>query len=422
MSKEKTNQGVEILCVGTELLLGTILNSNAKWIAEKLALLGVNHYRQSVIGDNHERLKSIICEASNRSRVVITTGGLGPTPDDLTTEAIASAFNSKLFFRQEIWEDIKNKFKSNLVIPNNNKKQAEFPLGAHIIPNQLGTAPGMIWTPKENFTVITFPGVPSEMKKMWEQTIKAWFHKNYPSGNIFISKTMKFTGISESSLVQKIPDLLEKKNPTVAPYASLGEVKLRITAKSKSIKEANHLIAPFENEIQKRCGFYFFGNDEQTLPSIIIDLLRKRRETLSVAESCTGGGLAAALTAIPGSSDVFLGGVIAYNNSIKQRVLEVPFELIDKHGAVSEAVARAMAKGVRKIFQSDWAISITGIAGPTGNTLTKKIGLVELCLEGHNFNKSIQENFHSHKVRSDIQKLSVLKALDKLRLSLLNSS
>ncbi len=423
MAIKLQNQGIEILCIGTELLLGNILNTNAKWLAEQLALIGLPHYQQSVVGDNPNRLKAFLLDASRRSRILITTGGLGPTPDDLTTEIIAETFNNKLIEDKSIVKDLKSKFQSHAQITKNNWKQALVPLGASILPNPLGTAPGIIWTPKENFTVITFPGVPSEMKQMWEESAKPWLVKNCPSEKIFTSKILKFTGITESSLAEKIPELLSNKNPTVAPYASIGEVKLRITAQTKTIDEANTQISALETQLKKIIGsHYFYGSNNETLPSVVIDLLRRRKETLSIAESCTGGSLAAAITAIPGASDVFLGGVIAYNNKIKKELLGVSNELLNQYGAVSEPVAKAMASGIRRSFKTDWSIAISGIAGPTGSTGDKKVGLVEIFIEGKTSSESIQENFGIYRQRTQIQKLSVVRALDRLRLFLLNKS
>ena len=422
MTKKKRNQGVEILAIGTELLLGNILNSNAKWLAEQLALIGLSHYRQTVVGDNIERLKEIVLETSQRSHILITTGGLGPTPDDLTTETIAQAFKADLVEDKTILQDIKNKLNDLDIFPESNLKQSLLPEGANILPNPLGTAPGMIWSPKDNFTIITFPGVPSEMKMMWEKTAKPWILENYPSEKIIKSKTINIAGIPESALTERISDLITKKNPTIAPYASLGEVKLRITAQAKTAQEANELIQPIESELEKRIGLSIFGRDEESLASIVIDLLRKRRETISLAESCTGGQIASALTSIPGSSDVFLGGVVAYSNSIKQNILKVPLNLLEEHGAVSSAVAKSMANKTRQLFNSDWSIAVSGIAGPSGGSKSKPVGLVKIFISGNTAQESIQENFGPHRERDYIQKLSVVRALDRLRLFLLMQS
>ncbi len=415
-----TNKGVEILCIGTELLLGNILNSNAKWLAEELALLGLPHYLQTVVGDNHDRLKKVILDASKRSRILITTGGLGPTPDDLTIETIAATFDTELITNEIIVKDINQKFNSNLPLSKNNFKQAKLPKGANIVRNPSGTAPGIIWDPIEEFTIITLPGVPSEMKLMWDKTIKSYLINKFNSKkNIITSKILNFTGISESKLSSIIPNILSNTNPTVAPYASLGEVKLRITAHSNTIEEANRLIKPIESKLKELFGKNIFSTNNQTLAYVVIDLLRKRGETLSVAESCTGGSLSSAITSIPGSSDVFLGGVVAYNNKIKQDILRVPLELIEQYGAVSKPVVQSMAGSIRETFDSDWSIAISGIAGPKGGSATKPVGRVELYIKGKQSYESIQEDFGSYRSREDIQKLSVVRALDRLRLFLL---
>ena len=422
-NKDIDSEGIEILCIGTELLLGNILNANAKWIAEELASLGLPHYRQTVIGDNFKRLKNNILEASKRSKILITTGGLGPTPDDITTETIASAFGSKLEKNDSIWKDIQEKLICKTPTPSlNNQKQAFFPVGAKIIPNKSGTAPGMIWTPIPDFTILTFPGVPNEMKDMWSKTAVPWLKENGGIKTSLISKTLRFSGITESNLSEQLEDLMENENPTVAPYASLGEVKIRITAQSKTSLDAQNLILPIETEILRRTGTKCFGSGEDNLASVLIKLLRERGETLAIAESCTGGNLGAALTAIPGSSDVFLGGVIAYQNSIKKELLDIPQQLIDNHGAVSREVAEAMAKGVLKKFNSDWSLSTTGIAGPSGGSHSKPIGLVEFCIQGSLENKLWSQRFNASAGRTSIQKLSVLKALNEFRLFLLNKS
>ena len=417
------NGGIEILCIGTELLLGDILNSNAKWLAEQLSSLGLSHYRQTVVGDNFDRLNDAIIEASNRSRMLITTGGLGPTPDDITTETIAAAFNAPLVKKQEVWNDIQNKFKANSSeISKNNEKQSFFPTDASIISNPSGTAPGMIWSPKSGFTILTFPGVPSEMKEMWTASAKPWLIKNGGVTSSLVSKVLHFADIKESVLAEDLEDLLESKNPTVAPYASIGEVRLRITAQAKDIDAAKKLITPVEEEIRTREGTKCYGADDEKLADVVLQLLRKRGETLCIAESCTGGGLGAALTEIPGSSDVFMGGVITYNNELKSKILEVPESLIEELGAVSLPVVESMAKGVKALIGADWAIAITGLAGPTGATSKKPIGLVDFCIAGPNSLQSNEKFFSAYHQRKAIQKLSILQALNQLRLCILNQS
>ena len=418
---DKKNQfGAEILCIGSEILLGNIVNTNSQWIAEQLAILGIPHFRQTVIGDNPARLKEAILESSNRSQILITTGGLGPTPDDITTKIIADAFNTPLEQRNNILMDLKNKIKNKYSkLSESQKKQSLVPKGAKIINNYSGTAPGIIWTPKDNFTILTFPGVPSELKEMWIKEASNWLINNNFSKKIISSKVLHFAGISESLLADKIPHLLKANNPTVATYASTGEVKIRITAKGDSLEETNRSIKPIEKELTKLTGLKCFGVDNTTLEEVVIKLLLSRKETIAVAESCTGGGIGSKLTKIPGSSKIFYGGVIAYNNSIKQDILEVPEEIINTHGAVSKQVVEAMAKGVQKKFKANWAISVSGIAGPTGGSKLKPVGLVNFCIKGPKTLITWEERFGSNKTREDIQKLSVLNALDRLRLSII---
>ncbi len=416
MTHNSTNYGVEILCIGTELLLGNILNSNAKWLAIQLASLGLPHYRQTVVGDNSYRLEKALLESSERSQILVTTGGLGPTPDDLTTETIASTFNTSLEERSEILDAIEEKMSLNgSLTAQSNKKQAYFPIGAKIIPNPTGTAPGMIWVPKPNFTIITLPGVPSEMKQMWTETVLPWLNKCGIVKDTYVSKIMRFTNIPESSLSDQIKDLLSNNNPTVAPYAELGEVKLRLTAKAKDSKQANKLLRPIEEALKQRLGDHYYGSDDENMASVILNLLQKKEQTLSVAESCTGGGAGALISSIPGASKVFKGGVIAYSNTIKEKILGVPSDILNSYGAVSSQVAKAMAEGVREQLNTDWAIAITGLAGPEGKTKDKPIGLVHIAVAGPGVCKTITEKFGSHRERVSIQKLSIVRSLDNLR-------
>ena len=418
--KSDPKKSVEVLSIGTELLLGNIVNTNSQWIAEQLAILGIPHFRQTVVGDNPERLKEAILEASKRSEILITTGGLGPTPDDITTEILADTFNTPMEQRNDILIDLKNKLKNKYSkLSESQKKQSFFPKGAKIINNYSGTAPGIIWSPKDHFTILTFPGVPSELKEMWNKEAAQWFIDNNFSNKVISSKVLLFAGISESLLADKIPHLLNVKNPTVATYASAGEVKVRITASGDNLEETNKLIKPIEKELIQITGLKCFGKDNETLEELIYKLLLKRKETIAVAESCTGGGIGSKLTRIPGSSKIFHGGVIAYNNSIKERILDVPEEIINTYGAVSKQVVESMAKGVQKKFKVNWAISVSGIAGPTGGNKSKPVGLVNFCIKGPNTLITWEERFGSNKTREDIQKLSVLNALDRLRLSII---
>ena len=409
----------EILCVGSELLLGNITNGNARWIAEQLAFLGVPHQRQMVVGDNRERLMAEVRQAASRCRVLITTGGLGPTPDDLTTEAIAAAFETPLVEHPEVWAEIQARVSARgRICSPSNRRQAFLPQGAELLPNPTGTAPGMIWSPVPGFTVLTFPGVPSEMKAMWQQTAAPWLRQSGLAAGVFASRMLRFWGVSESALAEEMADLLEQVNPTVAPYAGAGEVKLRITARAEHLAEAEALLEPVEREIRHRTDLSCFGVDDQDLAAVVLDRLRKRGQSVAVAESCTGGGLGAALAAVPGASDVFLGGVIAYANRVKQQVLGVPEALLETHGAVSDPVAEAMAEGARRLTGADWGLAITGVAGPGGGSEQKPVGLVHIAVAGPQGCSSEGLRFGSSRGRAWIQTLSAGEALNRLRLQL----
>ena len=422
---DPASKGVEILSIGTELLLGNIVNTNAQWIAEELSSLGLNHFRQSTIGDNSERISKLIKEISLRSNLLITTGGLGPTPDDLTTEAIAKSFNTTLFERPFLWDEIKKKLSNSSSNFNNSslRKQCFFPKEALIINNPRGTAPGMIWEPKKGFTILTFPGVPSELKAMWKETAVNYIKNNFSDGYIFFSNTLKFSGIGESTISEKIYNLLKLKNPTIAPYADLGEVKLRITARAKNKSEAINIIKPIKEELQKEFSKFIFGENDDNLSSVLIKELLKRKESLSFAESCTGGLLSSSITSIPGSSKVFKGSIISYSNELKQSLLNIPEYLIKKYGAVSEEVAQNMAINAKEKLNSDWSIAISGIAGPSGGSKNKPVGMVYIAIAGPNDHiTNIKKIFSSTRNRIEIQRLSVNLCLNSLRLILLSNS
>lgn len=407
----------EIICVGTELLLGNILNRNAQFLAQQLAILGIPHYYQTVVGDNTARLKHVIEIASERAQVLIFTGGLGPTPDDLTTETLANFFGVPLVERPEILADIAYKYaqRGREMTPSN-RKQALIPQGAEVLPNPTGTAPGILWQPRSGLTILTFPGVPSEMQRMWQETAVPYLKSQGWGKEIIYSRTLKFWGIGESALAEKVEHFLNSPNPTVAPYASLGEVKLRISALAESQAEAQQLISPMEQKLQKIGGLDYYGADDDTLASVVGQLLLGLGETLSVAESCTGGGLGQMLTNVAGSSNYFLGGVISYDNSVKISLLGVNPEDLAEFGAVSAAVAEQMAAGVRSRLSTTWGLSITGIAGPDGGTATKPVGLVYIGLAGPNGEVQSEEHrFGQARQRSLIRHVSACTALDHLR-------
>ena len=411
----------EIICVGTELLLGDILNRNAQFLAQQLAQLGIPHYYQTVVGDNPIRLKQIIDIASERSQILIFTGGLGPTPDDLTTETLADFFGVPLVEHPEVLEDITRKHaqRSRQMSPSN-RKQALMPQGAEVLPNRSGTAPGMIWQPVAGLKILTFPGVPTEMQQMWQETAVPYLRSQGFGKEIIYSRALKFWGIAESALAEKVTPFLDQSNPTVGTYASQGEVKLRISARAGSQAEAEQLIKPVEEELKQIGGLNYFGADNDTLASVVGQLLLGAGETLSVAESCTGGGLGQMLTAVAGSSNYFLGGVISYDNQVKISLLGVSQEDLTKLGAVSPTVAEQMATGVQTCLSTTWGLSITGIAGPDGGTDTKPVGLVCIGLAQPNHTvESFEHRFGQARGRASIRHISACTALDHLRRKLL---
>jgi nicotinamide-nucleotide amidase len=407
----------EIICVGTELLLGDILNSNSQFLAYELASLGIPHYYQTVVGDNPDRIKQVLEIAVGRSQLLLFTGGLGPTPDDLTVETIADFFGVPLIERPEIIADIEQKFaQRGRTMSPSNRKQALIPEGADILPNRSGSAPGIIWQPVPNVTVMTFPGVPAEMHLMWRETAVSYLkNKGWCCGTIY-SRTLKFWGIAESALAEKVDDFLNLTNPTVAPYANHGEVKLRISARAESEASAKNLIEPIEQQLRQIAGLDCYGADTDTLASTVGQLLLDRGETLSVAESCTGGGLGAMLTGIAGSSGYFLGGVISYDDRVKEKLLGVKPEDLSEYGAVSHQVAKQMAAVVRSSLNTSWGLSITGIAGPSGGTDAQPVGLVYIGLAGPNGDShSFEYRFGDACGRDWIRNLSICTALDRLR-------
>ncbi|MEM6424498.1 MAG: competence/damage-inducible protein A [Cyanobacteria bacterium P01_D01_bin.128] len=414
-------QCAEVICVGTELLLGEILNGNAQFLAQQLAQLGIPHYYQTVVGDNPERIKQAIAIAKARSQLLIFTGGLGPTPDDLTTATLADFFGAPLVERADVLEGIRQKFeRRGRIMTDNNRKQACFPEGAEVLPNRLGSAPGIIWTPDPGLVIMTFPGVPREMHAMWQETAAPYLQRHGWVQSIIYSRVLRFWGVSESGLAEQVAPLFELKNPTVAPYAGNGEVRLRISTKAVSQTEAEAQIAPVEAKIRAIAGLDCYGADDDTLAAVVGRLLQSRGETLAVAESCTGGGLGQLLTAIPGSSTYFWGGIIAYDNQVKTNLLQVSSSDLETHGAVSEPVANQMALGVQQRLKTDWALSITGIAGPGGGTADKPVGLVYIGLaDPTGAVTSVAHQFGGFRGRDWVRHLSSAAALDKLRRQLL---
>ena len=410
----------EVICVGTELLLGQITNTNAQFLAQELAQLGIPHYYQTVVGDNPGRLKKVLATACERSRLLILTGGLGPTPDDLTTEALADFFDVPLVEDPAILEDIAQKYaQRGRPMTDNNRKQALIPKGAEILPNPIGSAPGIIWQPRTGLAILTFPGVPSEMQAMWRETAVPFLRQQGWGQEVIYSRTLKFWGIGESALAEKVNPFFDLQNPTVAPYANNGEVKLRISARAGSEAVARQLIEPIEQQLRQIGGLDCYGADDETLPMVIATLLQTQDATVGVAESCTGGGIGQLFTDVPGSSRYFLGGITAYDNRVKVQTLDVNPDDLEREGAVSGIVAEQMAAGIRARLGVSWGLSVTGIAGPGGGTLAKPVGLVYIGLAGPDRVQSFEYRFGARRSRVWIRHVSAYTALDVLRRALL---
>ncbi|MGD1896015.1 MAG: competence/damage-inducible protein A [Phormidesmis sp.] len=383
------NRSAEIICVGTELLLGDILNGNAQYLAQQLASLGIAHHYQTVVGDNPTRLKRAVAIACERARLLIFTGGLGPTPDDLTLATLAEFFDTDLAERPEIVADLEAKFASRgRTLNKTSRRQAQLPKGADILPNPVGTAPGVIWEPRNGLSVLTFPGVPWEMKTMWETTAVPYLQNSGWAKGVIHSRMLKFWGMGETTLAKQVQPLLFAENPTVATYALGGEVKLRVSARAESIEAANALIDPVVDEIRQITGTACYGQDSETMAEVVGQLLLAQKQTVSVAESCTGGGIGQLLTAVAGSSGYFWGGIISFDNRVKQGLLGVEASVLAQQGAVSAEVAAAMATGVRDRTGTHWGISVTGIAGPGGGSVEKPIGLVYVGLSSRHFTRT----------------------------------
>ncbi|CEJ73305.1 competence damage-inducible protein A [[Clostridium] sordellii] len=406
----------EIITVGTEILLGDIVNTNSQFLAKELASLGIDVYYQSTVGDNESRLMDTLNESLDRSDIIITTGGLGPTNDDITKEVAAKCFNQELVFYNDIWKDIKQYFEKIGVEPTeNNKKQAYFPKDCIILNNSNGTAPGAILK-KENKMIIVLPGPPKEMIPMFNNELKK--HLENLTDYKLISRTLRFFGIGESELEDKLSDIINNQtNPTIAPYAKEGEVTLRITAKSYTKDDADNLIDEVENKIKTLVGKYLYGYGETTLEETVAKLLVEKNLTIAVSESCTGGMVSSMLIDYPGISQVFMEGCVTYSNEAKMSRLGVKKETLDNFGAVSTETAIEMAKGVAMNLKTNVGLSTTGIAGPGGGTTEKPVGLVYIGLYINGKTKVKKLNLAGS--REKIRVKATKEALNFLRLELL---
>ena len=410
----------ELVMIGTELLLGETIDTNAAFLAQELAKLGIDVYYKSTVGDNWLRLIEVLAQALSRSDLVITSGGLGPTLDDLTREAIAAVTNRPLKLNNLALAAIEEYFKhTDRTMSENNRKQAYLPEGSEMIPNHWGTAPGILLNLGSK-TVIALPGVPHELKGMFTETVVPYLVQN-SAKSVLVSRTLKFVGIGESQLVEIVHnELVQQSNPTIAPYASMGEIKLRITAKAGSKTDAEQLIQPVEDRLIALLSPYYYGADQDTLEAVVGAKLKARSQTLAAAESCSGGLIAHRITNVPGSSDYFERGYVTYSNHAKVELLGVDPEALRKFGAVSEIVAIQMAEGARLRAKTDWAISVTGIAGPGGGTAAKPVGLVHMAVAGAGYTKAKEFRFQG--TREEIKFRVSQAALNFLRQELDNDS
>ena len=404
---------VELISVGTELLLGNIVNTNAAYLAEKCADLGLSCFYQSVVGDNEERLGAVLKAALERSDIVILSGGLGPTEDDLTKEVSAKVMGRQLVMHEPSKKRIEEYFTSrNMELTENNWKQAMMPEGAIAVNNENGTAPGVIIEDGEK-KVILLPGPPNEMIPMFEKSIMPYLEGSDPE--VIYSQTVKICGVGESKAETLIKDMIDSQsNPTIATYAKNCEVHLRVTAKAAGEKEAKKLIKPVVKELKNRFGpCIYTTNADITLEKAVVDLLIANKLTVSTVESCTGGMLAARLINVSGVSDVYKSGYITYSNKAKRRILGIKKGLLEKKGAVSEEVAKEMAKGAAAISRAEVAVSITGIAGPGGGTEEKPVGLVYIACSVCGKIKVRKYNFRGN--RAKIRETAVSSALILMR-------
>lgn len=404
---------VELISVGTELLLGNIVNTNAAYLAERCALLGLSCYYQSVVGDNAQRLSESIRTALGRADVVILSGGLGPTQDDLTKETTADVLGKKMILDEHTRERILAYFKKRgIEITDNNWKQAMIMQDAVVLDNDNGTAPGIIIEAGGRH-VILLPGPPNELIPMFEKDVAPYLDQLEP-GMIY-SQTVKICDVGESKAETIVADMIAKQsNPTIAPYAKTGEVHFRVTAKAKEEKEARKLVKPVVKELKSRFGNHVYTTEEAvTLEKAVVDLLIANQLSVVTVESCTGGMLAARLTNVPGVSETFKTGLITYANKSKRKLAGVKKSTLDKYGAVSEQTAREMAKGAALLHKADVSAAITGIAGPDGGTDKKPVGLVYIACSVCG-TVTVKE-FHFSGNRNKIRETAVSYALTLMR-------
>jgi nicotinamide-nucleotide amidase len=404
----------EVVAIGTELLLGQNVDTNSSWIARELALLGVDVYAFQQVGDNEKRMEEALKLACDRSRVVITTGGLGPTVDDLTRKVAAKVGQKTLIYYEHIVKEMEARFfRSGRPFPKSNLNQAFIPQGATIVPNPVGTAPGFIMKVGKSH-LVCLPGVPREMKAMFETTVRPFLKSLEPATSIIKSRVYRTTGISESRLNEVIADIFESStNPTIGVLAHPEGVDIRLTAKSATEEEADRLIDELGKTLTQRLPSTIYGLNEEELESIVGQMLTTRHMTLATAESCTGGLISSRITKVPGSSNYFLRGYVVYSNEGKSDMLNVDPKLIEKKGAVSAEVCKALAENARTQSKASVTLSTTGVAGPSGGSDEKPVGLVYIGLSDENGTLTFKFLFTGE--REVVQAKAAQAALELLR-------
>lgn len=407
----------EIITVGTEILLGDILNTNCRYLSRELAAMGIEMYYQITVGDNEERLLKTLEESLNRSDIVICTGGLGPTEDDITKEVCAKYFGYELGLHKPSLDAMIERFKHmNRVPTKNNEKQAYFPKEAYILKNDNGTAPGCIME-KEGKMIVVLPGPPKEMESMFENYVKPYLSKL--TDDVIESEVLRIIGVGESKVENDILDIIDSQtNPTIAIYAKGYECTLRITAKAKSVEEAKELIKPMSDEMKRRFGQSLYATGETSIEEVVAKMLVENNLKIAVAESCTGGMVSASLINYPGISSVFMEGCVTYSNEAKMKSLGVKKETLDVYGAVSDKCAKEMASGVAARYNTNVGIATTGIAGPGGGTDEKPVGLVYFGIYING--KVITKKYVFNGDRQGIRERATRTILNDLRLELLN--
>lgn len=407
----------EIICTGTELLRGEVLNTHLQYLGRKLTALGIEVVLHVTVGDDWSRMRAVLSDSLQRSDLIVTTGGLGPTTDDLTKETVAEVLGLDMYFDEAAFLQMKEFFRRRgAEMPDSIAKQAYFPVGSRILPNPVGTAPGVLIEKNEKIIVL-LPGPPVELQQIFESSVIPFLQKLSRPGPVVLSRVFKLTGISELAVQDRLRDLGGQGNPGLAYVAKPGEVHVRITARGNTEAEAQALLQELAEKVRERVAGYIFGTDDEVLEEVVGRLLKEKGLTLAIAESCTGGMISSRLTDVPGSSQYFMGTVVAYDNRIKESLLQVPAQILATAGAVSRETAVAMAEGVRRMTGADLGLAVTGIAGPGGGSAEKPVGLVYIALTSED--GTCCREFRFPGMRVGVRRGAVNAALNMVRLYLL---